>query len=630
MDSRLLNYYEKELRYLREMGGEFAREFPKIAGRMALDEFACADPYVERLLEGFAFLAARVQLKVDAEFPRFTQSLLQTIYPQYLSPTPSMCVVQFQPPPNDPGLIPGFKVPRSSSLKSIAGRGERTACEYRTAHDVTLFPIVVEEASYLTRELSELDLTPATAGLPRGINAAIKLRLRCTLGSAFKEIGAEDLTFFIRGTGDTQVRLYEQLFAHAKAISLQPVRKPVNWRQIIRVTPGHGLERVGFEDNEALLPYTHRCFHGYRLLHEYFAFPQRYLFFKLTGLGAGIRQCADPVIDVVILLDNTDLNLENAVDATNFSLFCTPAINLFPKRCDRIHVSDRFSEFHVVPDRTRPQDFEVYEVTGVTGFGETSSEQRQFMPFYSARDFDQDGAAYYTVNRMPRAASESEQRNGRRSKYAGSEVYLSLVDAKSAPFSGDLRQLGIEALCTNRDLPLFLPVGQAQSDFVSDGGGPIQSIRCVSGPPTQPKPSHAEGQTAWRLISHLSLNYLSLVDGERGQGAVGLRELLSLYADLTEPHVRKQIDGIKSVASAPVIRRIPLPGPVVFGRGVQETVTLDEAAFEGTGAFLLGAVLEYFFNKAVGINSFTETVVKTMERGEIMRWPPRVGRRYLL
>jgi type VI secretion system protein ImpG len=284
----------------------------------------------------------------------------------------------------------------------------------------------------------------------------------------------------------------------------------------------------------------------------------------------------------------------------------------------------------VVPDRTRPLDLEVYEITAVAGFAEGSSQERPFLPFYAAREGGGDGMAYYAVNRVPRLKSEKAQQTGNHSKYAGSEVYLSLVDSTAAPISTDLRQLAVEALCTNRDLPLFLPVGKGTTDFVTDGGGPVTAIRCVSGVPTTPKPSHAEGQVAWRLVSHLALNYLSLVDTDRTQGAAGLRELLSLYADLAEAHARRQIEGVKSITSAPVYRRIPAPGPIAFGRGIQATLTFDEAAFEGTGAFLLGAVLERFFAKHVSINSFTETVVKTVERGEIMRWPARIGRRHVL
>jgi len=630
MDSRLLGYYERELRYLREMGTEFARDFPNIAGRLSLEQFTCADPYVERLLEGFAFLSARVQLKLDSEFPRFVQNLLQTVYPQYLAPTPSMCVVQFQPEPADPSLAKGYDVPRGTAVRSLTGPRERTACEFRTAHALKLYPVVVEEAQYCTRELQSLDLPTGLPGLPRGAAAGIRLRLRCTGDMNFDGLDLDRLPLFVRATPDVQSRVYEQVFGHAKAVVVQPLARPAKWRHVVRVTPEAGVRRVGYDDAEALLPYGYRSFQGYRLLHEYFAFPQRFMFFELDGLAGALRRCPDKLVDVVVLLDQHDLNLENALDASNFAPYCSPAVNLFPKRCDRIHVSDRFSEFHVVPDRTRPLAFEVYEVSGVGGFAEGSPQERPFLPFYAAREGSQDGGAFYAVNRVPRHKSEKEEQNGSRSKYAGSEVYLSLVDATAAPVSTSLRQLAVEALCTNRDLPLFVPVGAGDTDFLTDSGAPVKAIRCVSGRPTSPKPSHAEGQVAWRLVSHLSLNYLSLVDTDRTQGAAGLRELLSLYADLAEAHARRQIEGVKSVESAPIYRRIPAPGPISFGRGVQATLTLDEAAFEGTGAFLLGAVLERFFAKHASINSFTETVVKTVERGEIMRWPARIGRRHVL
>nr|MCU0808986.1 type VI secretion system baseplate subunit TssF [Candidatus Contendobacter sp.] len=209
------------------------------------------------------------------------------------------------------------------------------------------------------------------------------------------------------------------------------------------------------------------------------------------------------------------------------------------------------------------------------------------------------------------------------------EVYLSLVDADEAPYRGNLRQLAVTTLCTNRDLPLHMPVGLGQTDFTLASGAPVRAVRCLAGP-TKPRPSHAQGDTAWRLISHLSLNYLSLADTDARQGAVALRELLALYGDLAEAAVRKQIDGVNSVQAVPVTRRAPIPGPIAFARGLEVTVNLDEAAFEGSGIFLLGSVLEQFFAKYASINSFTETVVKSTERGEIIRWPARIGRRHTL
>jgi type VI secretion system protein ImpG len=227
--------------------------------------------------------------------------------------------------------------------------------------------------------------------------------------------------------------------------------------------------------------------------------------------------------------------------------------------------------------------------------------------------------------------SAKQRARGARSSYVGSELFLSLVDPDEAPYSTDLRQLAVETLCTNRDLPLHLSLGQGRTDFTLDSGAPVESIRCIAGP-TAPRASFADGETAWRLISHLSLNYMSLVDGAGGSGekAAALRELLTLYVDAGDSTSRKQIEGIRGIASAGITRALPVPGPTTFGRGLEVTVTCDDAAFEGTGAFLLGTVLERFFAKAVSINSFTETVLRTVQRGEVMRWRPQAGLRPIL
>jgi len=623
MDKRLLRYYNRELQHLREMGGEFAREFPKIAGRLSLDSVACADPYVERLLEGFAFLAARVQLKLDAEFPRFTQSMLDTIYPHYLTPTPSMAIVQFHPDLTEGGLADGFPIPQGTALRGQLGKGEQTACEYRTAHGVTLRPLQVVEAQYYTRELASLEL-------PAGMEAraGIRIRLECTAGLTIGEVDLSKLTLFLKGGDQTAHRIYEQVFGHLKGVLAQSIARPLGWQKAL---PASAVKRVGYDNDEALLPYDARSFHGYRLLHEYFAFPERYMFVEINGLSDAAGEREDTMMDVILLLGEADLELQGMIDRSRFQLFCTPAINLFPKRADRIHLEDRHSEFHVVPDRTRPQDFEVYNVRGVTGYGSRADEEVEFKSFYSATDLEGSGGAdgtYFVAHRMPRTASAKERLYGRRSSYAGSEVFLSLVDAKAAPYCPELRQLGVATLCTNRDLPLQMAVGRGRTDFTLDISAPVEEIRCVAGP-TPPKPSHSEGEIAWRAVSHLSLNYLSLVDTP-DHGAAGLRDLLKLYGDSADPAVRKQIDGLKSIEYRPLTRRVQTDGPISFARGLEVSVSFDEDAFEGASAFLMGAVLERFFAKYVSINSFTETVVNAVDRGKIMRWPARVGQRHVL
>jgi len=622
MDPRLLKYYNRELQYMREMGGEFAQEFPKIAGRLGLEGFECADPYVERLLEGFAFLAARVQLKLDAEFPRFTQHLLEAVYPHYLAPTPSMAVVRFQPDLTEGGLAEGFSLPRGSVLRSLLGKNDQTSCEYRTAHDIELWPLELTEAGYLT--------TLAGTGLPElpGVKAGIRLSLRTTAGLTFDKLSLENLPLYLQGVNDLPMHLYEQLLGNAIAVVARPAVRPPPWHEIIDQAP---VRPMGFDDSQALLPCGPRSFQGYRLLHEYSAFPARYMFVELAGLGPAVRRCKGDELELFVLLDRHDAYLEKLIDATHFALFCAPAINLFPKECDRIHLSHKFSEHHVVPDRTRPMDFEVYAISGVTGYGTGTDLEQEFLPFYTSNDLaaQRPEQAFYTVHREPRVLSSRQQRNGPRSSYIGSEVFLALVDAAEAPYRADLRQLGVTGLCTNRDLPLHMPIGKENTDFTLEAGAPVETLRCAAGP-TKPKPSWAEGDSTWRLVSHLSLNYLSLMDSDDGQGAAALRELLALYGDVGEAPVRKQISGVRSVSASPVVRRIPVPGPIALGRGQEITLTLDEDAFEGAGVFLLGAVLERFFARYASINSFTQTNISTLERGEIMRWPLRTGQRHVL
>ena len=396
--------------------------------------------------------------------------------------------------------------------------------------------------------------------------------------------------------------------------------------------PSH-IRPLGFENEQSLLPQSHRSFQGYRVLDEYFAFPDRFLFFEVTGLSASVRQCTGNQLDVLVLFSRNDRALENVVTAEDFALFCTPAVNLFPKRADRIHLSDKFEEYQVVPDRTRPLDFEVYSMTRAVGYGASTDNEQEFFPFYALNDLarSSEHQAFYTTRRVPRMLSSRQHRVGPRSSYVGSEVFLSLVDGLQGPYRGDFRQLGAETLCTNRDLPLHMPVGRANTDFTLQVSAPVESVRVLSGP-TKPKPSPAQssGELSWRLVNHLALNYLSLADTSEKEGAAALREMLSLYADVSEPATMKQIEGVRSVSSRPIIRRIPSPGPVMYGRGVEVSLTFDEAAFEGSGAFLLGSVLEEFFARYVSLNSFTETVLRTLDRGEIARWPLRIGRRHRL
>ncbi|MGH7304886.1 MAG: type VI secretion system baseplate subunit TssF, partial [Candidatus Rokuibacteriota bacterium] len=356
MDTRMLRYYNQELQYMREIGAEFAAAFPKIAARLAIDATEVADPYVERLLEGFSFLSARVRLKLDAEFPRFTQHLLECVYPHYLAPTPAMAIVQFTPAMTEGSLTTGFTVPRGTVLRGQIPRGEVTACQFRTAHALSLWPIELVEARYAP---FAPDLPLNTLRLAEPVQAVLRLRLRAAAPLTFEQIAMDRLNLFLAGGDEIALKLYELILGSGLGVFVVPPTRPIAWFDWLG---REAIQPVGFAPEQALIPYTARSFSGYRLLHEYFSFPERFRFVELAGLRKALARHPGDELELVIPLARSDGALSALVDKSAFALHCTPAINLFSRRGDRIHVTDQQSEHHVVIDRTKPMDFEVYSV----------------------------------------------------------------------------------------------------------------------------------------------------------------------------------------------------------------------------------------------------------------------------
>ena len=622
MDPRLLDYYNRELGYFRQLGSEFAEQFPKIAARLGMKGIEVADPYVERVLEGVAFMSARVQLKLDAEFPRFSQRLLEVVCPNYLAPTPAAAVVRFAPRALEASQSNGFKLARGTTLRAQIGKGEQTACEFRTAHEVTLWPIEIGEA---TLTGAPADLAINRVPVERQVRGAVRLRLRTSGEMPVAGLAIPKLSFFLAGTDDVASRLYELVTGRVCGVLVCAAERPAKWHRFL---PASAVAAEGFDDADALFPYEARGFGGYRLLHEYFAFPQRFQFFGIEGIGDALREAPEgtTAFDIVLLLDRAAPDLERVVDAKQFSLYCTPVVNLFTRRSDRITIAPDVFEHQVVVDRGRPLDFEIYAIKEVEGYAPGESEPQEFRPFYgSVTSDDRTWGRYYSMRREPRLLSEKARRQGPRTGYIGSEVFLSLVDQAEAPYAGDLRQVTVTALCTNRDLPLIMPQG-GRSDFSLLVSAPVESVTIVRGP-SRPHPSLAEREVAWRLITHLGLNYLTLTDVDKERGALSLRRLLELYAALADPATRRQIEGVQGVSVRPVTRRMPRPGPLVFGRGAEISLTLDETSFAGSYAYLMGRVLERFFARHASLNTFTETVVTSLQRGELARFAPRAGER---
>lgn len=659
MHPRLLQYYNQELRYLRDLGQEFANAHPKVAGQLGLGATA-QDPYIERLLEGSAFLAARVQLKLDAEFPRLSHRLLDMVYPGFNAPLPSMLVARVHPAP-DPQLLSGHLLARGTALHGAATALTSTRCEFRTAQDTVLTPVSVAEAR-LVREHAALD---AVGGLPgERPRAALVLSLRMPDGLRFDQLGVDRLRFFLTGAPDVAASLVEMTLSRCVAVLAGAPGR-------MQLLPASSVSPVGYADDEALLPAPPRGFAGLRILQETLAFPERFQFFQVDALSTAFSRVAGSVLELVLALTQADDAPLGAVSAANVLTNCTPAINLFPCRADRLLPGADRHEFHVVVDRSRPLDHEVYAVTAMTAH-DAEGGSRRFEPLHgTARTGAGPVRRVYSTRREPRLPSERVRQEGGRSSYAGTEVFLSWSDGWEAGADSEITapagraaggasaglsqgptlstvispvavqplpdQVALDVLCTNRDLPLFLRGGDAP--LTLDAGIALTEIRAVAGP-SRPLPAPAESSAAWRLLNLLSLNYLSLIDtGEasqdgRGATAAGaLRELLSQLPQAGDADVSRQIGALIGLSAAVVHRRHPAPGPIAYARGVEISLTLDEqrlGAGSGHSAYLLGAALHHFLSRHVSLNSFVETVLLSTARGEIGRWAPRAGARPLL
>jgi type VI secretion system protein ImpG len=574
MDPRLLEYYNAELSYLREMGAEFAAEFPKVAARLTMEGMDVSDPYVERLLEGFAFLTARLHLKVDAEFPKFTQNLLEIVYPDFLAPSPAMAIVDITPDLADASLADGPVMPKGSAIKAPLPRGETSYCQFTTAHPVRLWPIEITQARYFR---FAPDLPLGTLKLRDSVRGGLRVKLSSTAGLQFAQIACDELIFYIKAPEDSALALYEAVLA--KSLGALVCWDQKGSPQSLQLEAS-AVSPYGFEDGESLLPFDRRSFQGYRLLREYFCFPQRFLFLRVKGLRRAFQQIRGNACELVLLTAGTDDKLEPLIDKDSLSLFATPAANVFEMKADRILVKPEHHEGHVVVDKTRPVDFEVYRVLGLTGFSDDAEKITNFSPFYGGHHESWQGVAsapqaYFTMRRTTRIPSQSTRRKGSRTGYLGTEVYVNLVDENEAPFSRQVQQLSADVLATNRDLPLLIPIG-GLSKLTLPAGLPIKSAQIIAGP-TKPQTRLVDGELGWRMLSHLTLNYESLFGGEADASSAMLRRILGLYVGAGDTSSKRVVESIGVLRAKAVVKRLPIPGPITFGRGLAIQMTVSES-----------------------------------------------------
>lgn len=620
MDPRLLHFYNEELAYLREAAREFGEEHETVAARLGLKTPTDPDPYVERLLEGVAFLGARVQLKLEDQFPEFTQHLLAAIQPHYLAPTPSMCVAGFDPKDSDPLLAEGYVVPRGTALNATATDHGNAPVTFRSGHDVTLYPLKITEVEYLASRTAVASY--ATAAEVKA-EAGLRLRFAGTGGIPLEKLKIDALPLYLDGSEAIPGELYRQIIGETIAVLHRPAGSASAKPKVMPLP-----EQMGFDDDEALLPAEERSFRGYRLLSEFFACPERFLFARLRGLDAAFAEARDGACDVVLLFSRSSDLLPGALSPSNFRLFATPAINLFEKQLGRTPFSPDDHEFHLVPDRTRPLDFEIFRLLEVKAHMRDDLEARPVAPLYAlgALLYDWRDALFYVPRLTPRRLSTRERKLRKRGDYTGTETWLSLTAPGNPERLGDIRELAIRALVTNRELAGELTFRGTQ--HFAPPGGPVRAVSVLRSP-SKPRPPLGLDDGAWRVIAHLTPNYATLAPEDRDDPAM-LRDHLALYGRRDDPGMRRQIDGIIGVRSRSIVRRIPGRGQMAVARGTRITLTLDNASYDNGRLYLFSAIVERFLSEFATINSFTETEVVTPGEGVVAKWPARIGRKHTI
>lgn len=610
MRDDLLFYYERELAFMRQMGAEFADRYPKVASRLQLERSKCEDPHVERLLEGFAFLAARVHLKIDDDFPEVSESLLNVVYPHYVRPLPSMSLVEFELDPVQGKLTTGLSIPRGSELYARPSGG--VAYRFRTCYDTTLWPLGVDAAQWTTPER----LRPAVRA-PEAV-AALRLELRCMPEVRFDRLDLETLRIHLAGEGNIVYPLYELLAGNLVSVL---VRDPDGRAQPVVLGP-EALRPAGFGENDGMLPFPRRSFLGYRLLQEYFTFPEKFLFFDLGGFeqlrAAGFGERAEFVF-LISQFERGDRRqvLESGVNERTVRLGCTPVVNLFQQVSEPILLTQRRQEYLLTPDARRPST-EIFSVDEVTGITPGSREPLRFEPFYSHR--------HASDRTQPQHFWQARRRPSRWRMDEGTDIYLSFADLSARTIFPDLDALTARLTCFDGNLPSQLPFGGDASDFELKGGGPLKRIGALVKPTPVVQPPLGKPQL-WRLISQLSLNYLSLVD----EGTEALQEILRLHNTGDDAAGEKHIQGIISVGSTASHARVVGEHGLAFARGRRVELELDEEQFAGGGAYLFASVLERFLGLYASLNSFSALTATTRQRRRPLgQWTPRSGWKALL
>ena len=602
---KLLPYYESELGYLRRNLRDFAERYPKIAGRLVISGDVCEDPHIERMIESFALLNARISKRLDDDYPEFTEALFEVLYPHYLRPFPSCSIVRMELGEAHIGTTP-----RGTRLSTHAFRGD--TCVFRTVYPVVTAPLALSDARF-----SSIIRAPDAVRLPEGAGACISLTIGATTaGVTPATAGVPRLRVFIDGEPSFCAALRDALFMRPVAAYVEAERSG-RWTRLDAIP----IHAAGFGDDEALIDFPARSHPAYRLLTEYFCFPEKFNFFDIdlaalaAALPPGTRKITLHLALSGIRSDSNTARMLETLSSNNVLLGCTPVINRFSQRGEPIELTHASTSYPVLADGRRAFAFEVLSIDSVNLVRQTPQGETivPFRPFYSLEHAQtpQDHGHYWILLRDDTAAEKSP----------GFETRIAIVDIDFDPAEVAKHTLNLELTCTNRDLPSLIPYGQANGDLFFDGGADVSGIRFLRKPTASLRFESGRG-AHWRLVSHLSLNHLSITKG----GVDAFREMLALYDLPRSPTSRRKIGGIVAIDCKTSSAWLPGNPFACCVRGVEVRLTIDEEAFVGSGIHMFAHVVERFLALYVHANSFTRLVIVSHKTGqEVLACLPRSG-----
>lgn len=618
MHDAMLRAYERELKYFREASLDFAAAHPAIGRHLGLEADAAVDPFVERLIEGAAFLAARVQLRLDRSVDHFAEYLLDQLLPSANAPIPSTAMVQLDPGPLAANITAPLPVPRGTTLRLVSNAARSKPLFLHTAHGTTVRPMTVDRVDLIDGAAAVRAAIPDFCDERAGGSVRTTWKIEPSARANSQSI--DELDLYLAGAGHAPYRVLAMLLAGARSVVAVAVNK--TQRRTLGVWPAAQVLRLrALDDDSALLAESEPgLYAGFRLIEEFFVLPER---FRQLALRLDITVPPAEALELHFVVDRIERQAAVDFEQVRFVPCCVPVVNLFPRRLDRAGLDGGRGEVRLVVDRTRATDYEIVRVTGGEAYVDGRARGEPLLPLHAppAHVSGRESGARYSVQREFAQAADKDADASQ--VYRASEVWMTLVGGQGPDVSA-YSHVAAQALVSNRE---------RCHEAVRSAGGytlsledplPVESASFLV-TPTPPEPAATGHASPWQLLGALRLNFFSLFGEDATAGAGRLRDVLGLLADSRNRFAGSILAGLVGMHVASTVERIPGSGPLAFARGARITLDVDQNLADSGLYIVLGALLDRFLAGYASVNSFTQLALRDTRRHVLHVWPVRMG-----